>query len=231
MGGGPKDYIEFADAGIGAYFAERYGDGIGITYDEAAAITEFDSDLKIPNVMSGSTCTFNELNYFTGLLSIVAAFCNSENVTIDTLELPNLVSVGGSAFAKSHIAEINCPKLATLGTQSLSWYAKRITMGDAYTEGGASAFVWMDDLEYLYLPNLKTITGLNFIASCTSANLKVYIASSSIPTIDSSIASGDYQYIFNGNNSAAKLYVKSSLLSKYKAAGLPWSKFGSILAM
>ena len=238
MGGGPKDYIEFVDAGIGAYFAERYGDGTGITYGQAAAITELDSDLRIADVAENKPCTFDEINYFTGLVSLPAQLCygysnsSTKKVTIQSLALPNLVSIGGSCFMYSTLVElVDCPKLETIGGSALSVsHTKRIRLGDAYTIGQKNPFAWFEDLEYLYFSNLQKIMNRDFIYTVKNTMQKIYIASASIPTIDSSVKDYEYDYIFNTANGCA-LYVPSNLVSAYSAAGSPWSVFASINAI
>lgn len=240
MGGGPKDYIEFANADIGAYFAERYGDGVGITYAQAATITEFDSDLKIMDIVGNVGCTFEELNYFTGLVSLPSSFIygdrddESKRVTISSLYLPNLVSVGSQCFAFTNILEFDFPKVSSMGRYAIiSSTTKRIVLGDALTDSQESSIGWLDNLEYLYYSNLKTITHYNALAQMTGAtNLKMYIATpSGPPTIDSSIGTKYYDGIFYVA-STAKLYVPSNLISAYQADGAPWTTcFASINAI
>lgn len=224
-----KDYIEFADAGIGAYFAQRYGDGVGITYKQAAAISEFDKNLVIANIMSGSTCTFDELNYFTGIVSLPAHFCNSTNITINCLAMPNLVTIGYQGFWYCNITEVNCPKLI-IAYLNFGQEVQRVIMGNDYIINGNMDFNWMTSMEYLYIPNLQTVNA-NLLVSCTNPNLKVYLATPKVIAIDSSVTENDKKYIFNGIASTAKLYVPSNLVAAYKAAGMPWSTFSEILAI
>lgn len=240
MGGGPKDYIEFANADIGAYFAQRYGDGVGITYAQAAAITEFDSDLKIMDVVGNVGCTFEELNYFTGLISLPDYFCSGNNgdstkrISISSLYLPNLVSISSGCFSYTNILELDFPKVSFMSTYAImSSTTKRIILGDALTDGQNASMGWLDNLEYLYFSNLKTITHYNVLAQMTGAtNLKMYIATpSGPPTIDASIGTKYYDGIFYVA-STAKLYVPSNLVSAYKSAGAPWTTvFASINAI
>lgn len=236
MGGGPKDYIEFANADIGAYFAERYGDGVGITYAQAAAITEFDSSLRIRDIVGQTSYTFEELNYFTGLVSLPAYFLESYkrqetyDCHISCLSLPNLTSVGAECFMFSTLLELDCPKLVDVGSDALcDSKTKRIIFGDDFTTYTGNGMInWNDDLEYLYFSNLQAINGYYICSVCNNVNLKVYIATpSGIPTIDSEIGTSQ---IFRVSGEA-KLYVPSNLVSAYEAAGNPWALFKSINAI
>ncbi len=234
MGGGPKDYIEFANEKIGAYFAQRYGDGIGITYDQAAAITEFDSDLQMRNIVGQESYTFEELNYFTGLVSLPYSFCASYGGTegydchISRLSLPNLTTIDGGCFFWSKIGEIECPKLSYIGYNGISCTTTTRIVLDAYTEHTVNgAMAWLYDLEYIYFANLQSITDAYLLGTCTNANLKVYIATPSGPPT----VTVKPEYVFSVA-STAKLYVPSNLVSAYKAAGAPWTTaFASINAM
>ena len=236
MGGGPKDYIEFVNADIGAYFAERYGDGVGITYAQAAAITEFDSDLKIMDIVGNVGCTFEELNYFTGLVSLPSSFIygdrddESKWVTISSLYLPNLTYVGGASFMWCNLGEVKFPKVSYIGYSGISCTnTTRIVLGDAFTTSTVNGTLsWLYDLEYIYFANLQSITNAYLLGTCTNKNLKVYIATpSGPPTI--TISKVDQVW---GVASTAKLYVPSNLVSAYKAAGAPWTTcFASINAI
>ena len=241
MGGGPKDYIEFANADIGAYFAEKYGDGVGITYAQAAAITEFDSSLQMSNIVGQTTYTFEELNYFTGLVSLPAYFLESYNrqetydCHISCLSLPNLTSIGYESCMFTTISELDCPKLTSIGVNALcDSKTKRIILGEAFTNSNTNGLItWNDDLEYLYFTNLKTISNFFVLAKCYNANLKVYIATpDGVPTISSSIGEKYYETSIWQVASTAKLYVPSNLVSAYKSAGAPWTTcFASINAI
>lgn len=248
MGGGPKDYIEFANEKLGAFFAQKYGDGIGITYEQAAAVTSFDFLLYNEIGKELGAFTFDEINYFTGLVSIRSSFYynrtydQSQGMTISRLALPNLESVGREAFFYCNIPEVDCPKLKTMDTGSFRVCGtKRFILGDVYTSSDANGPInYIPELEYLYFSNLQSINNYNIVFGCTNANLKVYIATpSGVPTINISTYDPDedpwYQiwgFVYGTYETNAKLYVPSNLVSAYKAAGAPWSKaFVSINAI
>lgn len=236
MGGGPKDYIEFANADIGAYFAKRYGDGVGITYAQAEAITEFDSDLRMANIVTQAPYTFEELNYFTGLISLPNYFIYGDSddeskwITISSLYLPNLTSLGTSCFMWCNLGEVEFPKVSYINYQGISCTSTtRIVIGDAFTTSTVNGTLsWLYDLEYIYFANLQSITNAYLLGTCTNKNLKVYIATpSGPPTI--TISRVDQVW---GVASTAKLYVPSNLVSAYKSAGAPWTTcFASINAI
>lgn len=94
------EYIEFADSAVEAICAANWGDGVGLTYDQAAAVT------SLGYVFKGNTniVSFDELQYFTNLTEITgntnsayAAFCGCTNLV--SVVLPNsCVSIGRHAF-------------------------------------------------------------------------------------------------------------------------------------
>ena len=239
MGGGPKDYIEFANEKLGAFFAQKYGDGIGITYEQAAVVTSF--DFQLYSTMSGEAFTFDEINYFTGLVSICDNFYynsskdQSQGMAISQLALPNLVSLGGNSFCWCNILEVDCPKLKTMGAGSFQASGtKRIILGDNYTSSATQAPINnINELEYLYFSNLQSIDAIYVVQNCENANLNVYIATpTGPPTISSTIPEMLYDFSIWGVASTAKLYVPSNLVSAYKAAGQPWTTvFASINAI
>ena len=241
MGGGPKDYIEFANEKLGAFFAQKYGDGIGITYEQAAAVTSFDFLLYKEIGKELGAFTFDEINYFTGLVSIRGSFYYnssqdpSQGMTISRLALPNLVSLGYDSFRWCNILEVDCPKLKTMDTGSFRVSGtKRIILGDDYTSSAANGPInYIDELEYLYFSNLQSIDNYYVVFSCKNANLKVYIATpTGPPTITSTISQSYYDWAIWSVASTAKLYVPSNLVSAYKATGSPWTTcFASINAI
>ena len=239
MGGGPKDYIEFANEKLGAFFAQKYGDGIGITYEQAAAVTSFDFQLYNEIGKELGAFTFDEINYFTGLVSISLRFYynstydHSKGMTISRLALPNLESIGYDAFFYCNILEVDCPKLKTMDTGSFrASGTKRFILGDAYTSSAANGPInYNEDLEYLYFSNLQSIDDYHVVFGCTNANLKVYIATpSGVPTINVSTYKPDtdpwhyiWGFVYGTVETNAELYVPSNLVSAYKAAGAPWT--------
>ncbi len=95
-----KDYIEFVDPVVAQICANTWGDGIGITYAQAAAVT------NLNNVFKGNTSivSFDELQYFTSLSTLNGANSNSTGEfngcsSLVSITFPSsLTTIGGHAF-------------------------------------------------------------------------------------------------------------------------------------
>lgn len=95
-----KDYIEFVDPVVAQICANTWGDGIGITYAQAAAVT------NLNNVFKGNTSivSFDELQYFTSLTTLNGANSSSTGEfngcsSLVSITFPSsLTAIGGHAF-------------------------------------------------------------------------------------------------------------------------------------
>lgn len=106
-GGGEKEYIQFADPEVERICIANFSsDGIGVTLEDAAAVTGIGQ-----SVFGGNTdiTSFNEFKYFTGLGNsglAYRAFYGCSSLTEITLP-GGLVIGGGDTFA-------NCASLTTV---------------------------------------------------------------------------------------------------------------------
>lgn len=62
----PPAYIQFVDSAVEAICASTWGDGVGLTYAQAAAVTSLGTAFRA----NTSIVSFDELQYFTSLTSI-----------------------------------------------------------------------------------------------------------------------------------------------------------------
>lgn len=149
-GPSPDSYIEFADANVGSILAKKYGDGTGLTYRQAAAVTSF-ADWGIGLNGKSDLTSFNEINYFTGLQTIGhQGLQNTPNMVIDDLRLPSLVNLGGHAFQNSGVHRV----------RDLGYLSNLYTWDYPYSFDGCKS------LEYIKLPDsLKTI-GKRVVCEC-----------------------------------------------------------------
>lgn len=91
-----KDYIEFADPEVlRVLLANGVGDGIGITYADAAAVTSLNKMFQNNTTIT----TFNELRYFTGLTVVrnITGMSNLKAITFPS----SLTVVPSRQFALS----------------------------------------------------------------------------------------------------------------------------------
>lgn len=158
--------INFADQNVKALCVANWdtsGDG-ELSYTEAAAVTTLGEVFK----NNDDITTFNELQYFTGLTSIVDhAFGGCGNLTSIVIPV-GVTSIGTSAFSY-------CPNLTTVilpeGVTSIGNYA---FMNDALLTGidfpeslssiGAQSFDHCTSMTYLFIPaSVTSITNTAFL--------------------------------------------------------------------
>ena len=107
-----KEYIQFEDKAVEAICVANWSsDGIGLTMEDAAAVTSIGTKFK------GNTeiTSFNEFEYFTGVTSTdTNAFLDS---TIASSAFPNsLTTIGNASFAgcTSLAIDVNAPQVTTI---------------------------------------------------------------------------------------------------------------------
>lgn len=115
-----KDYIPFADPVVAQICADNWGDGIGITYKQAAAVTSIGTVFRANTEIT----SFDELQYFTGVIdfgwygggtSADAAFYNCSSLKSIKFP-PSLRSISNLTFAGCTQLEIDfgdLPKTVT----------------------------------------------------------------------------------------------------------------------
>lgn len=107
-------YIPFADSNVEAVLlAKGVGDGLGITYKDAAKVTSISTWFKDNGVIT----SFDELKYFTNITTLGAStFKNCLN--LEKVNLDNIVKLtgydGAGAFYNSGIKEVSLPKLSVI---------------------------------------------------------------------------------------------------------------------
>ena len=100
-----NNYIPFVDDAVEAICATNWGDGVGITPAQAAAVTNIGWTFKD----NGQITSFDEFRYFTGVTSVGNdAIQNCPNLA--SIIFPeNLVTLGWAAFRGSGIAFADIP--------------------------------------------------------------------------------------------------------------------------
>lgn len=126
MMGGKKDYIVFADPVVEAICASTWGDGIGITKAQAAAVTNLSTTFR----NNTNITSFDELRYFTGLTYIYGANVGGslqgafEGTTLQKITIPeNVTTIRGGAFKNATALS----ELTILRTGTLTFSASSLT--------------------------------------------------------------------------------------------------------
>ena len=174
IGGGL--YIRFADSAVAAICAANWGDGTGITKEQAASVTSLGTKFK------GNTeiTSFNELEMFSGLSVINASEFNGCTALDIALFPKGIKTVEAYAFLNcaSMNADINLPQLTSIGIRAFhnSGIVKITSLGsvsslpDGEWTGSvyAGVFYGCTQLKTAILPDsLKTIGSSSF-GGCTS---------------------------------------------------------------
>jgi len=218
----PNAYIEFADATLGSILATKYGDGVGLTYAQAAAVTRF-PDWGIGINDRTDITSFNEINYFTGLQYIGhICFRNTPNMIIDDLRLPSLTSVGGHVFMNSGVKKVSdLGKLSLHKSWDFSYMFSNCTKLETAVCPEAMTMIFsrmMNEcpiLKHAEFQNVATIQKDMFFYKCTVLETLI-LRSTSLPT-------GPLPYCFMTYvPTTCKIYVADGLVDTFKATA-PWS--------
>jgi len=235
-----SQYITFEDKNVEAVCVANWGaEGASkLTYAEAAAVTSLDE-----RFYKNTTITsFNELQYFTGLISISAnAFNGCSN--LKSITLPSSVtSIGTKAFAYcSSLTSVTLPdELASIGAQAfykctglLGIELSRdlttigngafagcenlgsVTMYYGLTSIGNNAFNGCTGLLSITLPGSVTSIGDGAFEGCTNLT-EVTCKPTTPPTLGSAV--------FSNCTNLANIYVPKAAVSDYQGA-TNWSSY------
>ena len=238
--------IEFADANVKALCVANWDtDGNGeLSFEEAAAVTDLGAVFQYnEDIMS-----FDELQYFTGITSVVfenggfaeGCFMGCPNLT--SLTLPSSVTaIGDYAFYEcTSLTSINVPNSVTAIGESAFEYAglTMVNLPNSVTSIGTSAFASCENLISVTLPDALTTIGDNVFGVCTS------LTSIRIPGSVTSIGDGAFSFcmgltslhvgatvppalasdVFMEVNKSIPVYVPGGTANAYRAAE-GWDEF------
>lgn len=105
-------YIPFADDAVKKICATKWGDGVGLTYPKAAAVTSLGTTFKGNTTIT----TFEELKEF-GVTSLAESSFNGCTL-LSRIDLSKIISVGASTFyncTSLAIEDLSLPNLTSLG--------------------------------------------------------------------------------------------------------------------
>lgn len=220
--GGGKEYIEFADPAVEQICATKWGDGVGLTYAQAAAVTSISNSVFSNNT---SIASFDELQYFTGVTSWggttgsngKGVFTGCSGLVSVTLP-PNQTFLGNNAFRNCSNLETvdNADNVTTISEYCFHSCSKLSSIDlSSVTSIGLQAFRGSAGFE-LDAPNLSSIGQMAFYQS----KLTKIVSLGSITSIprDSNGSNGG---CFNKCTSLTEAVLPSTLTSigKYAFGG------------
>lgn len=205
------NYIQFEDKAVEAICVENWSsDGIGLTEEDAAAVTSIGTTFK------GNTeiTTFNELRYFTKVTSIPTnAFDACSNLRSIGVNWGEITSIGANAFrncSSLQLEEVAAPKLTNLGSAAFHGIPalKRATdLG--FVPSVALKTFYNTGLLFINLPATITSIGSQVFRYVTSLE-QVIVRATTPPSLDS--------LTFQNTNDTFLIYVPDASLEAYKGA-------------
>lgn len=183
-----KDYIEFTDPAVEAICASTWGDGVGITYAQAAAVTSFGTVFK----GNTSIISFDESIFFTSVTSYgsnnsgLSPFSGCTSLV--SIDLSNATYLGWQAF-------YGCSSLVTVGSLENVTYI------------GRECFLNTPLADIVYAPNLAT---LDYQASFKGTKIPSVTSLGRITVIDGYNASNG---AFYGCSELASVILPNTLTS------------------
>lgn len=214
MGGeAPDEYIRFADPEVERICVANWGDGVGLTYKAARNIT------SLGGKFSGNKqiTSFDELRYFTGLVSLGDSEFN-ECSALTTIYLGNLLDLGEASLRSCPLAgDLFFPKVISYGNRVLANDANVTSLRLPSVENlGISEQAYLfNDCHTLHTldfgEKLSKIYQYGMCAGCYAITSVIF--RSTAPPDLASVSNGSFFY---GVSSDFKVYVADSSIDEYK---------------
>lgn len=188
-------YIPFADSNVEAVLlAKGVGDGLGVTYKDAAMVTSISNWFKGNDVIT----SFDELKYFKNITTLEASTFK-DCLNLEKVNLDNIVKLtgynGAGAFYNSGIKNVSLPKLSVIENSyscefQNSLVERILSLGEITTlPNGSQNFGFCKNctlLTYVNLPDTLTSIGNYAFYGCTA------LAEVSLPASLTSIGSNAF---------------------------------------
>ena len=212
-------YIPFADSNVEAVLlAKGVGDGLGITYKDAAKVTTISTWFNGNGVIT----SFDELKYFKNITTLGAStFKNCLN--LEKVNLDNIVKLtgwdGAGAFYNSGIKEVRLPKLSVIDNSYCcefqdSLVERILSLGKITTiPNGNTNFGFCKNcklLTYVNLPDTLTSIGVDAFRGCLLLTRVANFENTKVTIINVDA--------FRGCTSLAEITLPASLTSIGNAA-------------
>lgn len=175
-------YIPFEDSNVEAVLlAKGVGDGLGVTYKDAAKVTSISTWFKDNGVIT----SFDELKYFTNITTLGAsAFINCLNLV--KVNLDNIVKLtghdGAGAFYNSGIKEVSLPKLSVIENSYSCEFQKSLV--ERILSLGKITTIPNGNANYGFCRNCTLLTYVNLPDTLTSIGNFAFSRCSSLSQIN-----------------------------------------------
>lgn len=159
-----SDYIKFADEAVFNILMSKgvSSDGVGITKDDAAAVTSIGTWFANNNTIT----SFEELNYFTKVTSLVGQAFTSCSA-LQNVGLQNIVTMAGNVFNScTNLQYFDAPNLETItGSTSLRYSGIEYINAPKLVSAQSFSFADCANLKSANLQSLKSVPTYCFSAS------------------------------------------------------------------
>lgn len=221
-----KDYIVFVDPVVAQICAETWGDGVGITTAQAAAVTSIGSAFD----GNADIVSFDEFQYFTSVAALAeGAFRNCTSLVSITLPT-SCVTIGRYAFRYCEAlkrvcysgdtvvdGEYNLSHLQTMGDNVFQGCTSlvQVTSLGAITTTPSQPFYNDSSLTTIVLPSTLTSVGAQLFQNCPAMRTLVCYATTP-PSV------GTNAFRTGGTQRVVTVYVPysadHSILAAYQSA-------------
>ena len=235
-GGGAKDYITFADPVVAQICATNWGDGVGITPAQAAAVTN--QQFKGTFLNNTSIVSFDEFEYFTGVTQLAEDKDFNGCTNLASVKLPpNITSIGWGCLGLSSLTgTLVIPNTVTSisrgsldGTTGLTNLVNNTATTEAFfmSSGNGTGILYMKNVNWAFryiTANYKhilidgdlTFTGVDWLFQNSNVE-SIRIKGNYTPTNDASM------YYRGGNGTIAFVELGGQITN----GSLPWDGYAS----
>lgn len=179
-------YIVFADPNVGAVCATNWGDGVGITKTQAAAVAYSSNQQKnqfwnaLSSVLPTMT-SFNELEFFTNV-NTIEPLKFKDNTSLTSISLKNITIIYDAAFSgcSSLSMELDAPNLTGEQSAYETFKGTAITkiksLGNITKMGAYGCFQNCTSLTEVTLPSTLSIMNRLMFQGCSNLESVIILA-------------------------------------------------------
>ena len=194
-------YIQFEDPAVEAICVANWSsDGIGLTMEDAAAVTSLGTAFR----ENSEITTFTELSYFTQLKTL-SSYTFYNCVNLHSVNLANIEVVHGNSLAGTAITDLYLHSVVTLGNSGIQN---------------------MKSIRKIHLgPNLTTIEQYNFWGYTTGGNIDVIVEATTPPSLAGNNQASWYGITFYVPDASVEAYKTATNWTNFASRIKPLSEY------